>query len=278
MAECRTPAEKVSRVVVKDNNSKIGAVALEHIFNAANEAIVSDGYFSIALSGGSIPNILAAGLASCSIKTDFTRWRIVFVDERCVPLDDNDSSYKAFIPLFTELKVPAESLLLIDTVEDVDKSAVSYNERFTRLIPGGSVHMSLLGMGPDGHTASLFPTFVHDVSAEAEAGGTLYMSVHDSPKPPPQRITMTLSTLNKSRQAVFIITGEAKADLLARFLLRVETSASAATKDTFTCRYTEDPEIPASKLCLLSASASDAKITLYLDKAAASKLVIDSCA
>jgi len=264
---------QLSTLYIKDDNAQIGSMALEQIFNAANEAIVADGYFSIALSGGSIPNILSAGLASSSVKTDFTKWRILFADERCVPLVDKDSSYKAFIPLFTQLNVPAESLLLIDEVDNVDKAALSYNDRFSALVPGGSVHLVLLGMGPDGHTASLFPGFVHEVE-----GGGFFIPVSTSPKPPPQRITMALSTLNLARRVAFIITGEAKAELLARFLLQVETHTAASTKDTFSCQYVENLDIPASKLKLSAASETDSLITLYLDKAAASMLQIDSCA
>lgn len=269
--------------MIKEDHALIGSLALEHIFNAANEAIVLDGYFSIALSGGSIPNILFSGLRnSCAgrVRTDFTKWRIVFADERCVSLDDKDSSYKAFIPLFTELNVPTDSILLIDNESamkgDVAKAAVRYNERFLQLVPNGSVHMVLLGMGPDGHTASLFPTFVHDVTDQAITG-TYYMPVFASPKPPPLRITMTLGTINKAQQVLFIITGEAKAELLSNFLLEMETDSSSHMKDTYTCRYTENTEIPASKLCLHSASETNSNINLYLDKAAASKLLINLC-
>ena len=265
---------KRSLVYIKDHNSKIGAVCLQQIFNIANKAIVADGYFSIGLSGGSIPNILLAGLESTSIPTDFSKWRIVFVDERCVPLDNADSSYKAFIPLFTKLNIPSESMLLIDSFDDVDQASANYNQKFAAMVPGGSVHIALLGMGPDGHTASLFPGALHNVE-----GGSLYMPVRNSPKPPPNRITMTLDTLNKAKQVIFIITGEAKAELLFKFLHNVKTNTlvNSADQDSFSCLYTEDEGTPASKLRLHAASDTDSHITLYLDTAAASKLKIDQC-
>ena len=107
----------------------------------------------------------------------------------------------------------------------------------------------------------------------------MYMPVRNSPKPPPNRITMTLDTLNKAKQVIFIITGEAKAELLFKFLHNVKTNTlvNSADQDSFSCLYTEDEGTPASKLRLHAASDTDSHITLYLDTAAASELKIDQC-
>jgi 6-phosphogluconolactonase len=95
---------------------------------------------------------------------------------------------------------------------------------YARELDGTVLDVALNGMGPDGHTASLFPGFPQ-VHAEG-----VCLPVHDAPKPPPDRVTLTLSKLNESHRVVLLVTGAAKAPLLARVLAG------------------PDPEVPASLL------------------------------
>jgi 6-phosphogluconolactonase len=82
--------------------------------------------------------------------------------------------------------------------------------RYDAEIAGTILDVTLLGMGPDGHVASLFPDH------EALAAGGNAVGIHDAPKPPPERISLTLGKLNESRRIVLLVTGEAKREALRR--------------------------------------------------------------
>ena len=162
---------------------------------------------------------LLGGLATVS-DVDWARVYILFSDERCVSLDDDDSNYKACSgALLGKLSIPAGNVLKIDpTLGSADAMAQDYEAKLKALLPspGGVPQLDtvLLGLGPDGHTASLFPG--HALLGETSK---LVAGIEDSPKPPPARITLTFPVLHAAREVLFIAAGAAKAPLFQEAFL-----------------------------------------------------------
>eukprot|EP00299_Pterocystis_sp_00344_P012300 c5881_g1_i1.p1 GENE.c5881_g1_i1~~c5881_g1_i1.p1 ORF type:complete len:237 (+),score=43.44 c5881_g1_i1:47-757(+) len=187
----------------------------EFIAAASKEAIENRGQFTIAWSGGSLPKLAASGLiANKSI--DFTRWHVFFADERFVTLDHPDSNYLSVSNEFLRhVPIPANQVHpIVPTVSSVEECAQEYQQQVTTVLgEGATFDVILLGMGPDGHTASLFPN--HSLLNE---NSLLVAPISDSPKPPPQRVTLTLPVLNRARQVAFVTAGEGKAEMLQKIL------------------------------------------------------------
>ena len=201
-----------AKLVVAADADALKAVIAEHVAASAKAAIAERGHYTLALSGGSMPGLLG-GLATVS-DVDWTCVYILFSDERCVPLDDEDSNYKACSSaLLGRLSIPASNVLTIDfTLGSAGAMAQDYEAKLKALLPcpGGVPQLDtvLLGLGPDGHTASLFPG--HALLGETSK---FVAGIEDSPKPPPARITLTFPVLHAAREVLFIAAGAAKAPL-----------------------------------------------------------------
>ena len=185
--------------------------------------------FKVAVSGGSLPNILSKalldpGTGSDEDKVDFSRWEIFFADERAVPLDHEDSNYKLLkdelldkIP--AELGQPAVHPIDVKYLDDVQEMADQYQEELMRSFAAKDsvkipiFDLLLLGCGPDGHTCSLFPN--HELLRESDAW---VGAIEDSPKPPPKRITLTLPVVTHGIKIAFVATGEGKQGILRQIL------------------------------------------------------------
>ena len=174
------------------------------------------GQFTVAFSGGSLPSTVGSALTSPSsslaLAPTIARWQIFFADERLVPLEDSESNYavtkKAFLQHFPSIPSAHIHTLNPSLIHSPTEAAAAYQTSILSVVPDATLDLILLGIGPDGHTCSLFPG--HPLVNET---ALLVASITDSPKPPPQRITMTLPLVNKARHAVFVVTGD-KADAL----------------------------------------------------------------
>jgi 6-phosphogluconolactonase len=189
--------------------------AAQYIVRIANESIAARGRFTIALSGGTTPRIPYALLGSepYSSQIDWQLVHIFWGDERCVAQDNPDSNYymaqevllsKIPIPTHQVHRMPADQL-------DRDAASQAYTSEMQRAfdtheIPG--FDLIQLGMGPEGHTASLFP---HQASLQETQRLVMPVSV---PKPPPDRLTFTPPLLNAARNILFLVTGSDKAEAL----------------------------------------------------------------
>lgn len=177
--------------------------------------------FTVAVSGGSLPALLADGLLPLSDTMDWSRWHVFFADERHVPNDHGDSNFRACKEVLFE-KVPIESaqIYTIDATGTVEEAAAKYEADLKKVF-GSEISpaapptfdLILLGMGPDGHTASLFPG--HPLVNKVDS---LVASIADSPKPPPERITLTLPVINSAKTVFFVCTGAGKAENLEKIL------------------------------------------------------------
>lgn len=186
--------------------------AASRFVDAANRAVAARGRFSVALSGGSTPRKLYTLLTQPPYRQsiDWSKVNLFFADERHVPADHPDST--ALLVRETLLQgvpVPEEQVFVMpsgNAVPEVDAAAYA---RTLEIFFGSGLprfDLMLLGMGPDGHTASLFPGY-------PDYPGTV-AAVHDSPKPPPDRLTLTLPVINQAREILFLVSGSDKAQAL----------------------------------------------------------------
>lgn len=164
-------------------------------------AEVKAGARNIALTGGSSP-LVAYELLGPMVE-DWSGVHLWYGDERCVPPDHEDSNHKG---ASDKLVAPGATWHRMPGELGPYEGAAAYGAE----LGDTTLDVTLLGLGPDGHVASLFPG--HPLlDAEGVALG-----LEDSPKPPPERITLTLPKLNASRRIVLLVTGEAKADAFVR--------------------------------------------------------------
>jgi len=194
------------------------------IIKVQKDAIDKKGRFTIALSGGSLPKQLKGLIGHEGIKWD--KWQVFYADERVVPLDHPDSNHNLCqTEFYSKTSIPPSNIHTIDTslLDDLEELADSYEQQLiTQFAAKDSARfpifdLILLGMGPDGHTASLFPG--HELLQESDRWVAY---IEDSPKPPPQRITMTLPVLNHASNVAFVAAGEGKQDTLHTVLDKPE--------------------------------------------------------
>jgi 6-phosphogluconolactonase len=169
------------------------------IVRSANEAIAKRGQFFVVLAGGSTPRAVYRLLRD--IKMDWSKWHVYHGDERCLPRDHEErNSLMVEQVLLSHVGIPASQIHDIPAELGNIEGAKSY----TKTLAGvPTFDMVLLGLGEDGHTASLFPDHGIDNSADA-------VPVFNSPKPPAERITISQNRLNNTREVIFIVSGAGK--------------------------------------------------------------------
>ncbi len=207
------------QVVIYPDTNTLSHEAAQYIVRLANEAIVSHGRFSIALSGGSTPRVLYGLLGDEPYRNqiNWSQVEIFWSDERCVPPDSSDSNYQlAQEVLFSKLSISASQIHRMPADKpDRDAASLEYTQEMQRAfgtdgIP--SFDLLQLGMGPEGHTASLFP---HQPSLHEQQRLVMPVNV---PKPPPPRLTFTPPLLNAAKHVLFLVTGSDKADAVQAVL------------------------------------------------------------
>lgn len=194
----------------------------------------------IALTGGSIALATYAEVARLAPEypVDWTRVEIWWGDERFVPADSPDrNAGQARAALLDPLRVPAARIHEMAATEqalDVDAAASAYSEELRAAGPG-ELDLVLLGMGPDGHVASLFPG--HPAT---EVVDEIAIGVRDSPKPPPQRVSLTLPALNRARAVWFLVSGAEKAQAVALALAGDPALPAARVRGRWETRWLLD--------------------------------------
>ncbi|KAF8761817.1 hypothetical protein RHS01_00990 [Rhizoctonia solani] len=192
----------------------------EFIIKAQTEAIEKRNKFTIALSGGSLPKMLKGLIGRRDVPWD--KWYVYFADERLVPLGHEDSNYSLCDKEFlSHVPIPRTNIHTIDEklLDDAEEAADAYEKILIREFAQKDsarfpvFDLILLGMGPDGHTCSLFPG--HELLNETDRW---IAPIEDSPKPPPRRVTFTFPVLNHAAKVSFVATGEGKQEMLQRIL------------------------------------------------------------
>ena len=170
--------------------------------NAIAQAL-QEGARTLTLAGGTTPAKCYELLAD--MKVEWGRVTLLFGDERCVAPDHPDSNYRMARETLLDKVAPA-TVHRMPAELGPDEGAVEYAKTIAALVP---LDVVILGIGEDGHTASLFPG--HPL---LKARG-LVAGIRDSPKPPPERVTLTLPALQNARQVIILATGKGKAEAVA---------------------------------------------------------------
>ena len=184
---------------------------------AAQEAISANGKFSVALAGGSTP-LRMYDLLACDpfkLKIDWSKCHLFWGDERCVPPVHPDSNYlQSAAHLISKVDIPVKNIHRIQGELSPIQAATEYQSELQRYFGSYPVFdLILLGLGPDGHTASLFP----GTQALEEKGSWVVAVPHSTPPSPlVDRVSLTLPVINAARQVLFLVAGADKAEIVAR--------------------------------------------------------------
>jgi 6-phosphogluconolactonase len=169
------------------------------IVRCANESIAQRGRFSIVLAGGNTPRGVYRLLRD--LPMDWAKWHIYHGDERCLPRDHEDRNSLMVEQVWLHyVAIPASQIHDIPAELGPVSGAKAYAEMLKNEV---TFDLVLLGLGEDGHTASLFPNHVVDNSADA-------VPVFNSPKLPLERITISQNRLNNTHEVIFLVTGKGK--------------------------------------------------------------------
>jgi 6-phosphogluconolactonase len=200
-------------VTVHEDNAALVSGTAEYIAARATAAIAARGRATLVLSGGSTPGPIYERLATIG-GIDWGRVHVFFSDERCVPPDDTRSNYHmARVTLLDRVAIPPANIHRIAGEDEPDDAAAAYADDLRRAL-GEDLRFDLvlLGLGDNGHTASLFP----GLAAVTEAVRTVaasYVEVVEM-----WRITLTPPAINAARNVAFLVAGAAKANALHRVL------------------------------------------------------------
>jgi 6-phosphogluconolactonase len=203
-------AEASAALIREDDAAGVARAAASLFDGCVADALAARGRAHVALAGGTTPERTYALVSPPS-------WRGVvlwFGDERCVGPEDPESNYR----MVAQTLLPRAAGAAIHRIEGelgAEPAAAAYEGLLRRLAPHDrdgvpALDLVLLGIGEDGHTASLFPR-----SPLLEARGSAVVAVHDAPKPPPDRVSLSLEALRAARACVLLATGAGKAAALA---------------------------------------------------------------
>jgi 6-phosphogluconolactonase len=211
----------VTRLTACPDAETVAQRAAAHVARQLRHACDERGVAHLALSGGTTPGRTYELLGAKPQELDSVEmW---FADERCVGPQDTESNYRLVAEtLLSGATIAPERVHRMVGELGPEKGARGYARELAAHLPGAArsqpgppvLDLIVLGIGPDGHVASLFPG-----AATLDAGeDAVCIGVSDSPKPPPERITLSLAVLRAARECVLLATGASKADALAAAL------------------------------------------------------------
>ncbi|CCK70332.1 6-phosphogluconolactonase SOL3 KNAG_0E00640 [Huiozyma naganishii CBS 8797] len=204
----------------------------EYVLRKQDEALARGSVFNLAISGGSLVNVLKTALIDdkkVADKVQWSKWRVYFVDERIVSLTHPDSNYGAFkeavldhLPSGVQVQVfPINASLAGKGPEAYEQVAKEYEE----ILPK-KLDTLLLGCGPDGHTCSLFPDAEHAYLVAERQKRVIWC--HDSPKPPSDRVTITIPVMDAAGDIAFVATGSSKQPVMHQIFDKKDTKLPTA--------------------------------------------------
>jgi 6-phosphogluconolactonase len=186
----------------------VALAAADLFVEIAERAISARGRFVVSLAGGSTPKETYRALAAHEWRerVDWRRLIILFGDERCVPPDHPDSNFRmAYESLLSHVPIFTHQILRMRGEWAPQAAAADYEQQLSKVLEGGEIDLALLGLGPDGHTASLFP------ETEALAVKVARVVANWVPRLGTWRITLTASYLSSAHRALFLVSGIEKA-------------------------------------------------------------------
>ncbi|KAG8087742.1 hypothetical protein GUJ93_ZPchr0010g8898 [Zizania palustris] len=221
------------KLLIFDAEEYLAESLAKYTVRLSEKSTAERGAFTVALSGGSLIKALRKLAEPPYLEAvDWSKWHVFWADERVVLKDHADSNYKlAMDGLLSKVPIPASQIYAINDALSAEGAADDYETCLKQLVTNGVITMSqatgfpkfdlmLLGMGPDGHVASLFPG--HPVVNENQKWVSY---IKDSPKPPPERITFTFPVVNSSAQIALVVTGAGKAGAVHKALTNKQSSS-----------------------------------------------------
>lgn len=213
------PARTPVRWRICDDAAGVVAAATEVVAGAARTAIGAGGVFRIVLAGGSTPEAVYRALRD--LETPWSAWRVYFGDERCLPPEaEGRNSRMAARTWLAHVPIPPGNVHPIPAELGPERAASDYSRTLREV---DEFDLVLLGLGEDGHTASLFPGRDWGEAPDSPAA----LPVHDAPKPPPERVSLSARRLSRARQIVFVVTGAAKRDAVRAWRVGQRIPAAA---------------------------------------------------
>jgi len=189
-----------------DDMPAVAQAAAAQILKMATDSISARGAFHLVLAGGTTPKLTYQLLVGAD--TDWKRWHIYYGDERCLPVDDPErNSVMVQQAWLDHVTIPPKQIHPISAELGAEEGARAYLVVIEKI---DQFDLVLLGMGEDGHTASLFPGQSHDELERVHA-------VHNAPKPPSERISLSCSSLINTRQLLLLVTGKSKQETLKKW-------------------------------------------------------------
>lgn len=249
------PREVMPGLFVSPDADALARAAARYFVEWAWQAIAEDGRFFVALSGGTTPEAFFRVLATQDFRTQVDWGRVEFFwgDERPVPPDSKESNYgNARRELLIRIPIPNENVHRMEADRpNMGRAAQEYEDLLREKLPLDSrgfprFHLVLLGLGPEGHTASLFP------GLRGMRETSRWVSTPLITKLGTRRMTLTLPVLNAAHRAAFMVSGAEKAEILYRLMSRPS-----------------DPPLPAQLV-----TVPDGKRVVLCDEPAA-KLILD---
>ncbi len=201
-------------ILVPGNKEETISFAAEHFIQLAQEAIKEQGKFTVALSGGSTPKAIYQKLyEKYRSKIDWSKVYLFWSDERCVPPTDPESNYHmAMTAGLEKLAIPKHHIFRMETEGDLAKKPEEYERIIERHVGPDLFDLVMLGVGEDGHTASLFPeTDALKVQGKAVAANFV-------PQKHSWRLPLTFDCINNSSHTVLYVLGKSKREIVQRIL------------------------------------------------------------
>ena len=203
---------------ISTNGPAVARAFADHLVTKLEQK--EEGPLFWALSGGSTPKLLFELLATeYRDKIDWSRLHFFWGDERCVPHDDPESNYgEVKRLLFDHVPVVNDQVHAVPTHLSPESAAAAYGETMARLLPMNSdglpiLDINMLGMGGDGHTASIFPSNMDELLKSDQI-----CTVAEHPESGQKRVTMTGPVINASDEVCFLVTGNSKTQRVAQIL------------------------------------------------------------
>lgn len=196
-----------SKIIISNNLEEVSSNFAKILMDGVNK---SEGYFNLVLSGGSTPKTVFDYLAA-NYKSiiNWNKIRFFWGDERCVPPDNNESNYfMTYNHLFSKIEIPEKNIFRISGESDPAQEAIRYTNLILENIPLvnnlPSFDLIMLGLGEDGHTASIFPDRMDLINSNSICDVTVHPVIKQ------KRITLTGKVINNSKMVIFLISGSNK--------------------------------------------------------------------
>ncbi len=189
--------------IIPGNAKETVDFATEHWIHSAERAIQQRGRFVVALSGGSTPKAIYENLQKTA-KLDWSKIWLFWSDERAVPPDHADSNYRMAMESFGKLPTPPSQIFRMIAEKDIERNALDYEEKIRHVLGKDLFDLVMLGVGDDGHTASLFPN-TPGILVNNRFVIANYISEKKS-----WRMTLTFTCINQSFHSVIYAIGKSK--------------------------------------------------------------------